>query len=236
MRANPFYSSYRSLLLILGGFCLLSVGFWLPAHGQDSRLDIREFPVQTEARKELTREYARAHYGIDDWRLMDPSLIVVHYTGTDSDEYSLSVFAPDILSASRDEISAGGSVNVGVHYVIWRDGTIWSLLPETDMGRHAIGYNHVALGIEMTGSSGDRVTDAQIESCAALVADIAKRLPSIRYLCGHHEYMQEFRAHRSLYTTHLEGYAPTVKHDPGERVMALLRERLLSVYGVSLED
>ncbi len=197
---------------------------------------VRPYPVQTEARKSLTREYARAHYGVDDWRLVDPSLIVVHYTGTDSDEHSLSVFTPERLAESRGEIAAGGAVNVGVHYVIWKDGTIWSLLPETDMGRHAIGYNHVALGIEMTGSSGDLVTDAQIESCAALVADIARRLPSIRYLCGHHEYVQDNRSHRRLYTALLEGYGPTVKHDPGERVMSLLRERLAREYGVSLED
>ncbi len=198
--------------------------------------DVRAFPIQTETRKELTREYAKAHYGIDDWRLADPALIVVHYTGTDSDDHSLSVFTPERLAASRGEIAAGGDVNVGVHYVIWRDGTVWSLLPEDAMGRHAIGYNHVALGIEMTGSSGERVTDAQIASCAALIADIAGRRASIRYLCGHHEYVQEGRAHRRLYRELAPDYAPTVKHDPGERVMAALRKLLKETHGVTLVD
>lgn len=235
MRKKPgiYRHGPARLVLILS---TLLIAAHSPAESPGTKPDVRGYPVQTEERKVLMREYARAHYGIDDWRLTDPELIVVHYTGTDSDGYSLKVFAPDRLAASRGDIASGGDVNVGVHYVIWRDGTVWSLLPEGDMGRHAIGYNHVALGIEMTGSSGDRITDAQIESCAALVADIAGRLPSIRYLCGHHEYEQDGRAHRRLSAGTTDGYEPTEKFDPGDRVMALLRERLLSEHDVSLED
>lgn len=197
---------------------------------------LHPYPVQSDARKALAREYARVHYGIDDWRLAAPRMIVVHYTGTDSDAESLSVFRPDTLASSRTDIEAGGALNVGVHYVITKDGTVWSLLPETDMGRHTIGYNYVSLGIEMTGSSGSKLTDAQLASCAALVADIARRNPSIGYLCGHHEYMQAGRAHSVLYRELAKGFAPTVKSDPGPVFMAALRDRLRTAYGLELAD
>lgn len=199
-------------------------------------LHVSEYPIQSDERKELIREYARAHYGVDDWRLTDPEMIVVHFTGTESDAESLSVFAPARLSSTRRDIDSGGSVNVGIHYVIWKDGTIWSLLPETDMARHAIGFNYTALGIEMTGSRPESLTPAQLDSCAALVADIARRIPSIHYLCGHHEYLQSGRAHLVLFRDLVSGYAPTVKVDPGDRFMSDLRSALSARYGIKLED
>ena len=137
-------------------------------------ITVKAWPIQSETRQELTREYSLLHYGINDWQLHDPQLIIIHYTGTDSDQVSLSVFKPAHLGASRPDIVAGGDLNVGVHYLITRDGTVWSLLPETAMGRHAIGYNHIALGIEMTGSAGSKLNAAQLRSCTALVADIAQ--------------------------------------------------------------
>ena len=199
-------------------------------------ITVHSCPVQTDARKALARDYARVHYGIDDWRLAAPRMIVVHYTGTDSDEESLAVFRPDTLGSSRTDIESGGALNVGVHYVITKDGTVCSLLPETDMGRHVIGYNYVSLGIEMTGSSGAKLTDEQLASCAALVADIARRNPSVEYLCGHHEYMQVGRAHAVLYRELVKDFAPTVKSDPGPEFMAALRRRLRTAYGLELAD
>ena len=196
----------------------------------------KSYPIQTAARKELAREYAKLHYGIDSWRLEEPRLVIVHYTATDSDSLSLSVFKPESLGSSRPDIVAGGALNVGVHYVITRDGTIRSLLPETDMGRHAVGYNHVALGIEMTGKDAKSLTREQLRSCAALVADIAARNPSIRYLCGHHEYMQASRAHLILYTELMPGYPPPAKADPGDEFMAGLRSMLNDEYSITLKD
>jgi hypothetical protein len=208
----------------------------VPAVSAAAAIPVRPFPVQSDARKELAREYSRAHYGIDDWRLVDPRLIVVHYTGNDSDEWSLSAFKSDSLDASRTDIAAGGALNVGVQYVILKDGTVWSLLGETDMGRHAIGYNWTAIGIEMTGSAGSRLTEAQLESCAALIADIARRIHSIAYLCGHHEYVEKGRSHTVLYRELLTEFAPTVKSDPGPAFMAALRERLKTAYALELAD
>ena len=197
---------------------------------------VQSIAIQSDARKKLMKEYSRVHYGSAEWQLVNPRMIVVHFTGTDSDEESLSAFIPERLSSARQDITSGGEVNVGVHYMITRDGTVWALLPETAMGRHAIGFNYIALGIEMTGSSGEKLTAAQLTSCAALVANIARRIPSIQYLCGHHEYTQKERAHFYLYKELAQSYKPTVKIDPGEKFMTLLRDRLKLVYGLQLED
>lgn len=190
------------------------------------------FEISSPERRALTREYALSHYGLDDWRLVEPSMLIIHYTGTDSDRYSLDVFAPVRLSSARGDIESGGDVNVGVHYVILRDGSVWSLLPEDEMGRHAIGYNHRALGIEMTGSSAERITAEQIASCAALAADIASRHPSLRYIVGHHEYMEEGLPHLAEFAELRSDYAPTVKRDPGEEVMSRIRDILARDYSV----
>jgi N-acetyl-anhydromuramyl-L-alanine amidase AmpD len=197
-------------------------------------LAVKAYPIQSEARKELARAYSRLHYGIDSWRLESPRLVVVHYTATDSDSASLSTFRPAGLGSSRPDIVAGGALNVGVHYLIARDGTVWSLLSESDMGRHAVGYNHVALGIEMTGKDEKSLTEAQLRSCAALVADIAARNPSIAYMCGHHEYVQEGRAHYRLYKELMKDYPPPAKADPGDAFMGKLRAILKDEYSVTL--
>jgi len=228
------------LLAFLFGVALVATSACAQLPSRDEsvppKLATKIYPVQSEARKILMKEYSLLHYGLDQWTLENPQMIVIHYTGTDSDEYSLSVFTSDTLASSRTEISSGGAVNVGVHYVITRDGAIWSLLPETDMGRHVIGYNYTAIGIEMTGSSGDVLTDEQLASCAALVANIASRNSGIRYLVGHHEYVQKGRSHLYLYKELVDDYTPTVKHDPGACFMYLLRETLDREYSVLLED
>ncbi len=199
-------------------------------------VETKPYPIQSEARKQLTREYSKLHYGLDTWRLDNPRLIIIHYTGTDSDTDSLSTFKPASLGSSRPDITSGGSLNVGVHYLIARDGSVWSLLPETDMGRHAIGYNHTAIGIEMTGKSESSLTEEQLQSCAALVADILTRNVTISYLCGHHEYMDPSRAHLILYTELMPGYEPTVKSDPGATFMKRLRKTLVDNYSITLKD
>ena len=196
----------------------------------------RPYPIQSPERRELTRAYALAHYGIDDWRLIDPQMIIVHYTATDSESVSLSTFKPARLGSDRNDIALGGELNVGVHYLIGKDGTIWSLLPESDMGRHAVGFNHLAIGIEMVAATEKGLTPGQLGAAARLVADIARRNPSIVYLFGHHEYRQASRAHFALYRELQAGYLPPEKSDPGQAFMAALRETLRKDFDLGLLD
>ena len=100
----------------------------------------------------------------------DTDMIVIHHTGgTDID-------------ASAEQIDGWHKnqdwVGIGYHFVIRKDGTIERGRPEWAVGSHAYGENWHTLGIHLSGAM-DKVqpTDAQIESCAHLVA----------YLCDEYE-------------------------------------------------
>ena len=92
------------------------------------------------------------------------SKIVVHYTGTEASAHN------NLLYFSRS--SAGASA----HYFIDRDGTLRQSVSEGDTAWHAghWGTNLCSVGIEVV-SGGSDFTEAQIETLAALVAEIRGR-------------------------------------------------------------
>ena len=190
-------------------------------------------PLFDEQRLELTRDYCRLHYGLDSWRLETPRMIVVHYSAFPTLEKSLEFFQPVLLS--RPDIRSGGAVNVSAHFLVDRDGAVYRLASEEIVCRHVIGFNHLSLGVENVGESGDALTDAQLESNAALIADLVARHSTIRYLVGHHEYQDRTLPHFDLQRDLDPSYRPTVKIDPGERFMTRLREMLKARYRLELE-
>jgi len=198
-------------------------------------LEFKSYPIVSEKRLELTRHYAKVHYGIDSYRLESPRMIVVHYTAIPTRKSSLEVFKPDTLAAHRREISNHGQLNVGVHFLVDSNGDIYSLLPLNTMGRHVIGFNHTAIGIENVGASEKDLTKAQLEANVVLVTWLKKKFSSVTHLIGHHEYMRKNLPHFSLYIERDKTYRPTIKTDPGERFMSDLRNRL-ERSGISLEN
>ncbi|HDP81226.1 MAG TPA: N-acetylmuramoyl-L-alanine amidase [Spirochaetes bacterium] len=194
-----------------------------------------DYPIFSEERRELTREYARRHYGIDEWRLASPAMVVVHYTAIGSIEESLRYFEPAVVSPGRAYIRQFGRLNVGVHFVVDRDGSVYRLLPEHVMGRHAIGFNHVAFGIENVGRSAKDLTQAQARSNALLVSYLVKKYPGVRFLVGHHEYMRRDCPHFAHYRALDRTYRPTVKIDPGDKFMGEVRHILENQHGIVLE-
>jgi N-acetylmuramoyl-L-alanine amidase-like protein len=120
------------------------------------------FPAK---RKQEMAAYAQRHYGLDTYRLEDPSVIVEHYTVTDDAAAAIALFEPDTPDPELGELP-----NVCSHFVIDRDGTIYQLVPLTIMCRHTVGLNYTAIGIEHAGFSADEVLgdDAQMASSLAL--------------------------------------------------------------------
>ena len=104
------------------------------------------------ARKDEMRAYARRHYGIDDYRLRKPRVIVEHYTATSSFAPVFNTFASD-----APDVELGELPGVCAHYVIDRDGTVYGLVPTTVMCRHTVGLNWTAIGIEHVGTSDGQV-------------------------------------------------------------------------------
>lgn len=129
------------------------------------------------ARKAETAAYAKRHYGTATWRL-DPTLIVLHYTESDTYASTRSLFESDV--PNRGELPGACS-----HYVIDKDGTIHELVPPSVMCRHTVGLNHLAIGIEFVQSSSGHDPPwaarqvlrrrAQVASGVALVEELQRR-------------------------------------------------------------
>ncbi len=175
-------------------------------------------------RSRLTLEYVRERYDRQAVsRRFVPRMIVLHWTELPDLAALWQAFRPARLPVTRPELRRAGRVNVASHFVVDRDGAIYRLLPETAIARHAIGLNRAAIGIENVGGGTAPLTGCQVRANAKLVADLAARHPTIRYLIGHHEYGR-FRG-TPLWEEQDPAYF-TTKVDPGDEFMAAVRARI----------
>ena len=198
-------------------------------------LEVKEYPILSEERLELTKAYSRRHYDMDTYFLHQPKAIVIHSTGIGTLKYSLQAFKSPRVLSSRYRLATFGLLNVGCHFVVGKNGETYSLLPTTIMGRHVVGYNHVAIGIENVAAETVNLTETQIYKNAEIVAMLLQKHPSIEYLFGHHEYMVRNYPHFSLRLAKDESYVPPIKIDPGFSFMEKLRRHLKSQYGIVLK-
>jgi N-acetyl-anhydromuramyl-L-alanine amidase AmpD len=131
--------------------CLLGIVSPLYAANtvSDDLVIIQKPIIFDEKRKALTLQYMQERYGIvQDEPIIEPKMVVVHWTVIPTFEQTFAAFNPSELPAARDGIRAGGNLNVSSQFVIDRDGTVYQLMPETTMARHTIGLNYTAIGIE----------------------------------------------------------------------------------------
>jgi hypothetical protein len=178
-----------------------------------------------ERRKQMAA-YSRNRYGDSSIVLM-PKVVVLHYTAMPGGWYSAwSLFDSNAPNASGIPNDLPGTVT---HFIIDKDGAIYQLIPLDLRGRHAIGLNHVAIGIELVdeGSGGNAATvrrvfqrKRQIDAGLALVRWLQYRfdIPT-RDVIGHGT------ADDSRYFKDLEGF----KNDHGDWGAAqvrLFRKRL----------
>jgi N-acetylmuramoyl-L-alanine amidase len=136
-------------------------------------------------RRAQTAAYALRHYGIDTYRLVDPHVIVIHFTETPDFQATYKIFAPDTLDPELHELP-----NTCAHFVIDRDGTIHQLVPVTVMCRHTVGLNWTAIGIEQVGYSDQQVlaTPPEIRASLELVRWLRCRFHiGIDNVIGHNE-------------------------------------------------
>ncbi len=176
-----------------------------------------------DERIQLTRAYARDHYGLDVSNIdIVPRLIVLHWTAGRTFEGDFRTFTPSTLRGSRPDLRQASELNVGIHFLVDRDGKIYRLMPETWMARHVIGLNYSAIGVENVGGARgvDDLTPEQRAANIWLVRYLAKKYPTIEYLIGHHEY-RAFEGH-PLWLEKDPAYR-TRKSDPGDAFMTAVR-------------
>ena len=104
-------------------------------------------PFGTDRRSQM-RHYSRRHYGDATAKLLEPKVIVEHYTASSSFSSAFDTFA-----ANARDVEFGELPGVCAHYLIDRDGTIHQLVSLRWRCRHTVGLNDRAIGIEHVGSS-----------------------------------------------------------------------------------
>lgn len=139
-------------------------------------------------RKAQMVAYVRRHYGSfmkPTYKLIDPHVIVIHYTETPTFQATYNTFAPDTPDPELHELP-----NTCAHFVIDKAGGIHQLVPLDIMCRHTVGLNWTAIGIEHVGNSDQEVLDnpAQISASLRLVRWLRCRYHiAIRNVIGHNE-------------------------------------------------
>ncbi|WP_299162233.1 peptidoglycan recognition family protein [uncultured Eudoraea sp.] len=178
--------------------------------------------VFNEERTELTRTYLLERYGLEqESPVISPKMIVLHWTVIPSLEEAFEAFDPATLPNWRPDIENVSGLNVSSQFMVDRDGTIYSLMPETNMARHVIGLNHCAIGVENVGGTKELpLTRAQLKANIWLVEYLTNKYP-IEYLIGHYEYTN-FEDH-PLWLEKDKTYR-TVKTDPGKDFMKKVRK------------
>jgi N-acetylmuramoyl-L-alanine amidase len=139
-------------------------------------------------RKAQMKAYVKRHYGsfmAPTYKLIDPHVIVIHYTETPTFQSTFNTFAPDTPDPELHELP-----NTCAHFVIDKAGVIHQLVPLDLMCRHTVGLNWTAIGIEHVGFSDREVLDdrAQITASLKLVRWLRCRYGiSIKNVIGHNE-------------------------------------------------
>ena len=132
-----------------------------------------------------TRRYARRHYGLDRARLIDPKVIVIHFTGSNTYESAHQTFAADVPDVELHELPG-----LCAHYVIDARGVIRQQVSLRYICRHTVGLNYTAIGIEHVGTSDAQVLgDArQLRASRRLVRWLQARYAiARRNVIGHNE-------------------------------------------------
>ena len=117
-------------------------------------------------RKAQMVAYARRHYGSfmrPTYKLIDPHVIVIHYTETPTFQATYNTFAPDTPDSELHELP-----NTCAHFVIDKSGGIHQIVPLGIMCRHTVGLNWTAIGIEHVGYSDQEVLDDRAQMAASL--------------------------------------------------------------------
>ena len=199
-------------------------------------IDIIDYPVLSQRKLDLMRDYAKRHYQMDTYQLWQPKMIVIHYTALPTLRSTIKTFSRDEILPSRERIRMFGKTNVGAHYVIDYNGDIYNLVPTTVMVRHVIGFNHVAISIENVGSGHRILTREQLKANTRLIRYLTFKYPSIEYVIGHIEYMMRNYGHFKYYKQHDKTYEPHTKIDPGFEFMKKLRLSLKEDYQLDFKN
>ena len=137
-------------------------------------------PIPFGARRRAeTAAYAERHYGLHTYKLINPHVIVIHYT--DGPQFRVRVQHVRARCAGQRAARAPG---VCAHLVIDSAGVIHQLVSVGIICRHTVGLNWTAIGIEHVGYSDQQILNDPHEltqasgSCGGFAAASTSRSPT----------------------------------------------------------
>jgi len=204
--------------------------------GTKELIDVVSKPIVFDAqRKFLTALYREKHTGdcnrekdgLDVCVTIKPKIIILHMTDLETLETSFDYMKEPVLKEERDKLLSRSydRVNVSVHFMIDRDGTIYSLMPENYMARHAMGVNHLAIGVENVGMNHTGPTREQIDSDVKLVRYLMSKYNIPAKDVYSHAEVAELRDKKSPFFVEQEKDYFMPKYC-GEKVITEVRKRL----------
>ncbi len=178
---------------------------------------------EIETWKREIADYALRHYGVRTHGNR-PARIILHYTET-------AAFPRNLLDSSD---FAGERPGLASHFVMEeRDGeaVVHQLLPLDVMGRAAFGANLDSVSIELVAADEEDLLAKPVllDGAVALVAELMAAYGiGADGVWGHHEVDAALAAASGdpFFDLTVRGVFVPRKSDPGERVMAYVRERI----------
>jgi N-acetyl-anhydromuramyl-L-alanine amidase AmpD len=136
---------------------------------------VPEFIDFPQRRKDEMARYSLRHYGASSWRL-NPSMIVLHFTETDTAAAARNGFA-------NDSPDLGELPGTCAHFIVAQNGDVWQIVPTSIRCRHTIGLNDKAIGIEIvqrTQGNSSHWADQQILDRPAQIDAVLALLRSLQ--------------------------------------------------------
>ena len=204
--------------------CILCSTFLYAQLNKNDEIVIIDKPINYDAtRIKLSLDYLKTRHGLlQDKPIIEPTIIVLHYTDFGTLESIFNYFNNTEIENSRSLIKSQSLLNVSAHFLVDRDGKIYRLMQETLFARHTIGLNYCAIGIENIGSAKNPLTKEQVIANIKLVKYLCGKY-KIEYLIGHSEYLS-FQKSSLWKETNPEYF--TYKSDPGDDFMKEVRSGL----------
>jgi N-acetylmuramoyl-L-alanine amidase len=192
----------------------------------NEHMEIRHNPIKfDDLRIRLTQQYVEKHsklslQGIE----LTPRMIVVQRAGTDHLQHAFNSMLEPSMKVDRSGSTSRTEeeLNFSVHFLIDRNGAIYSLMKDFEIARHVAGLDRHAIGIKAIGRDESSLTESQVQAAARLVRFLRGKYQTITHLLGNSETprfegtpLWEFR-----------GTYARPNQDPGDAFMNRLRARL----------
>jgi len=148
-------------------------------------LEVNDKPIVfDDLRTKLTLDYVKKHYKISLKQIdFSPGMLVLHRSKTANLVDFFESRRKSILPGTQEfEDDENADVNMSTHYVIDRNGAIYSLMKDFQIARHSVGLDRHAIGITLVGTANDELSDTQVVAAAMLARYLKSKYSTLEWL------------------------------------------------------